>query len=343
MIRHKYLLISMLFVCLNIFGQQDEQWSHYFFNQQYYNPGFSGVEEISRATLIHRSQWLGYEATIVDDRAGGAPLQQNLSLTQPLRIGSKKINSGVGLTLNNDQLGPFRKWDTKLDLAYHYRPYFGGVFGFGVRASFESLSIDGSLLRERDENDPVVEAFGSEKSSQIKPNMGAGIYYNSPVFFASLAVHDFFENSIDFNTNSDSVNFTFDRSIWFSTGYNFLVDDFTITPSLHSKSDFYSGSMNFGVLANYNNFKYWLGINTRTSMAYQSVDSRRPSVDDVNFLVGIGLLSQNALRIGYAFDLVLSGQSAKSQTSHEIMLSYAVSLLNDKRRTPIKDPRYNFD
>ena len=67
-------------------AQQDEQWSHFSFNQQYYNPGYAGIESISRATLIHRSQWAGYQTTLAEDRGGGAPSQQNLSLSQPLNL-----------------------------------------------------------------------------------------------------------------------------------------------------------------------------------------------------------------------------------------------------------------
>ena len=31
--------------------------------------------------------------------------------------------------------------DGKLDFSYHYRPNFGGVFGFGARAAFEAGNL----------------------------------------------------------------------------------------------------------------------------------------------------------------------------------------------------------
>ena len=326
-------------------AQQDEQWSHYSFNQQYYNPGYTGVESLTRFTLLHRSQWLGYTATIVEDRKGGAPVQQNLSITQPLRLfGTRKVNSGVGLTLNNDRLGPYQKMDAKLDFSYHIKPNFGGTFGIGGRIGFESMSIDGSLLRENQSGDPVVNAFGNGKSRQAKPTYGAGIYYNSDAFYVSVAIHDVTKSSFDFNTAGDSVNFTLDRSIWIGGGYNIDLNRLVVTPSVHYKADFNHGSYNVGVLANLDSYKYWAGINTRQSLAARSGASNKSlSFDDLNFLIGIGLLKDNALRIGYGFDLVTNGRSAKSGTSHEIMISYAIPLLSEKKRHTIGDPRYNHD
>ena len=84
-----------------VYAQQDAQWSHFQFNQQYYNPGYVGLDQTTRATLLHRTQWLGYETTIVDDQKGGAPSQQQIALMQPIRIKSKAINSGINIAPKN--------------------------------------------------------------------------------------------------------------------------------------------------------------------------------------------------------------------------------------------------
>lgn len=334
----------MLSTSFYLSAQQDEQWTHYSFNQQYYNPGFAGIEKQARFTLLHRSQWLGYSTTIVDDQQGGAPTQQNFSYTQPLRLfGSRSVNSGLALTVNNDKLGPYQKMDGKLDLAYHYSPNFGGTFGFGGRIAWESMSINGALLREIQPGDPVVNAFGNGRSRQGKPTFGGGVYYNHDKFFVSVAVHDLTESSFDYNTVGDAVEFTLDRSIWIGGGYNIDISRLTVIPSLHYKADFNYGSMNLGGLVHLDNYKYWAGVNTRQSLANQADNQKKVSIDDLNFLVGIGLLKNNALRIGYGFDLVTNYRSAKSGTSHEIMLSYAFPIVSDRKRPTVGDPRYNHD
>lgn len=341
---YKSLLTLVFGWCISFFvsAQQDEQWTHYSFNQQYYNPGFTGIEKQTRFTLLHRSQWLGYTATIVDDQRGGAPSQQQFSYTQPLSLfGSRSVNSGIAVTVNNDRLGPYQKMDGKLDLAYHFSPNFGGTFGFGGRVAWESMSIDGSLLREIQPGDPVVNAFGNSRSRQGKPTFGAGIYYNHSKFFVSVAVHDVTEASFDYNTSGGDVNFTLDRSVWIGGGYNINVSRLTVIPSIHYKSDFNFGSVNVGGLVELDSYKYWAGINARQSFANKTGGERNVSVDDLNFLVGIGLLKDNSLRVGYGFDLVTNFRSAKSGTSHEIMLSYAFPVVSDRKRPTISDPRYN--
>ena len=77
------LTLVVSFLGGKILGQQDAQWSHVQFNHQYYNPGYVGLEHISRATMLNRNQWAGYETTVVEDQAGGAPSQQEIALMHP--------------------------------------------------------------------------------------------------------------------------------------------------------------------------------------------------------------------------------------------------------------------
>lgn len=344
----QYLFSTLILgvTCLTTFAQQDEQWTHYYYNQQYYNPGYSGIEGISRATLIHRSQWLGYQATVAEDRAGGAPSQQNLTLTQPLKIfKSKVVNSGVGLVVNMDRLGPIQKQDAKLDLAYHYKPRFGGTFGFGARVGIEGISVNGNILRENEQGDLVVDAFGNSRTSQVKPTFGAGIYYNSTKFYVSAALHDVNQTEFDFNGGQD-VSFNLDRSIWLSGGYNIFWSRLVLTPNVHYKADFNHSSYNLGLNAQLDDHKYWAGFHIRQSFVNRAVNDgggKQIISDDISFLIGMSFLDQNALRVGYGFDLVTSGGAAKAATSHEIILSYALPLLLENRRIPVKDPRYRHE
>lgn len=328
-------------------AQQDAQWSHVQFNQQYYNPGYVGLEHISRATMINRSQWTGYETTVVEDRDGGAPSQQEIALMHPLRIKSKVVNSGVGLVFNNDKLGPWKKQDLRLDYSYHYKPRLGGTIGIGARVGFQVQSINGSILRATDDNDAIVDYFANNQIRQTKPDVGLGLYYNSTKFYVSASLSHLIKSSYDYkSTFAIKPNSLISRNLWLGGGYNVIFTRFVITPSVHYKSDFNHSSYNAGVLAQISDYKYWVGFNFRQSFDQKSVDDgggRQIISDDMVFLVGMSFLKDNALRVGYAFDLVTSGTSAKAPTSHEIMLSYAIPLLLPQKKNPIKDPRYRHE
>lgn len=345
-IQKALIAIVCLAISQTIFGQQDAQWSHFQFNQHYYNPGYVGLEQISRATLLHRSQWLGYETTIEEDREGGAPAQQEISLVQPLKIRSKVINSGVGLIFNNDKLGPWKKQDFKVDFSYHYKPRFGGTFGLGLRVGFQSQSINGGILRAIQSNDVIIDQFGSNVVRQTRPDLGMGVYYNSTKFYVSTSLSHLVKSEYDFGVNPDSINSLLARNLWVSAGYNIFFSQLVVTPAVHYKADFNHSSYNLGVLVQYSNYKYWGGFNLRQSFVNQSADNgggKQIISDDIDFIIGMSFMDNNALRVGYAFDIVTSGTSAKSPTSHEIMLSYALPLFLDNKKTPIKDPRYRHE
>jgi type IX secretion system PorP/SprF family membrane protein len=345
LLKNSIVLVALLNVVF-AFSQQDAQWSHYQFNQHYYNPGYVGLEQLSRATLLHRTQWLGYQTTIVEDREGGAPSQQEISLVQPLKIKSKVVNSGVGLLFNNDKLGPMLNQDLKIDFSYHYKPRIGGTFGFGLRAGFRSQAINAALLRATDKDDVIIDQFGTGRIKQTKPDLGFGIFYNSTKFYVSTSLSHLVRSEYNYNVQKDSIESLLSRNLWLSAGYNIFFSQLVITPAVHYKADFNHSSYNLGVLAQLNKYKYWAGVNFRQSFVNQSADNgggKQVISDDVVFLIGTSFLKNNSLRVGYAFDLVTSGIGAKSNTSHEIMLSYAIPLFLESKKTPISDPRYRHE
>src|SRR5882762_5561787 len=78
-------------------AQQDPQFTQYMFNNLYYNPGFAGVEGVTKLTLIGRTQWTGYQPTL---GGGGAPTTAIASFTSPIY----KVNSGIGFHVVQDNL-----------------------------------------------------------------------------------------------------------------------------------------------------------------------------------------------------------------------------------------------
>ena len=119
---------------LSLQAQQDPQFTQYMFNTLYYNPGYAGVEGVTKLTAIHRSQWFGYQPTI---GGGGAPTTQIVSMTTPLY----KINSGFGAYVVNDKLGPQNNLEIQASYAYHLAVR-DAKLSFGLRTGLYSQTID---------------------------------------------------------------------------------------------------------------------------------------------------------------------------------------------------------
>ncbi|MDW8288960.1 MAG: PorP/SprF family type IX secretion system membrane protein, partial [Flammeovirgaceae bacterium] len=133
----KYLFFSVLLSSLfvwNVNAQQDAQFSQYMQNILFYNPAAAGVSQRwTQINAIHRSQWVGYDATFDD---GGAPTTQVFSIDMPLT----KYKLGTGLHFVHDQLGLVRNVEVQLSVAYHLK-LSPGLLSIGVRGGAYNYSL----------------------------------------------------------------------------------------------------------------------------------------------------------------------------------------------------------
>jgi type IX secretion system PorP/SprF family membrane protein len=343
----KNILFAVISLLLSVIttAQQDPHFSHFMFNSLYLNPGYAGMEGVSRATLIHRSQWLGYESTNSAD-GGGAPVTQALNLTYPLKIKSPSVfNSGAGLSVVNDKLGPVRNFELKGSFAYNIKLNTGGVLGAGLAVGFWSQTIDGSLLRAADDDDVVVDGLSGQKNSQLKPDVSLGLWYKTKKYEGGVSVRHAVPGKYTYGVDADAVSSKLVQHLYVTGRYNIYTGtDILISPMAIVYTDFSEYSVNYGVLGSYKDMKYWGGVTLRQSTARTAGDSKTSvSNNDVVLLVGMSLLKEKELRIGYSIDIVTGGAKAKSATSHEIMLSYVLPIGKDKDRAPLRSPRYRHE
>lgn len=321
------------------FAQQDPHWSHYMFNKSYLNPGYVGVEPLSRGTFLHRTQWLNYKG--IDP--GGAPSTQMLSVSHPLKMfGSYFINSGVGGIITYDRLGPLKSLTVKGTFAYQFKLKNDGVLSTGLRLGIVSQGIDGSLLRAVDSDDAIVQELkAGGKANQIKPDADLGVWYNTRKYYAGISVSHITSSVFDYGNNV--INSKQFRHLYLTGGYIIgLSQDITLTPSLLLQTDFAETTFNYGVIGDYMKYKFWGGFTFRQSISDKEVgqSGKRLRNDDIVVLVGLSLLKDKSLRIGYSFDLVTQGVSAKERTSHELYASYILPLGKSDKFVPLKTPRY---
>lgn len=314
--------LKVLFVCAvtllsnHLTAQQDPQFTNYIFNGLFLNPATAGIDGKTQLSAFYRTQYVGYNGTF---DAGGAPVSQVLSASIPIKM----LGGGIGLNVVNDQIGG-GNINRELQLAYAYHlPVGGSRLSIGVSGGLHNKIANSENYRPRDPGDPAIPT-GSV--SQMQPNFNAGLYFYNPAFTLGLSTKHI--NEPTFGLNTPSATNTLARSYYltgsFLIGVSYTLD---VTPMFIIKSDLTTVSPEAGVLVTYAN-KYWFGTNYRWD-------------DAVSALAG-GTFLNNSLRIGYAFDYVYSGVEAKSLTSHEVFMSYALPAPKAGKKSIVRTPRYRF-
>lgn len=308
------VLIVLLAVIKPVMGQQDPHFSQYMFNDLYNNPGYSGVMGVTNLSLLYRSQWLGYSGTYDE---GGAPTSFLASFNTPIF----SLRSGAGFYFVNDVIGPQNNIQFMGSYAYHLG-VGSGKLSFGVRAGVFGQSIDFNKYRPVNPDDPLLL---NGKESQYRPDMGVGIYYKAEKYSAGVSLNHILKSEFDFG--SDSLKNALENNVIINGGYRYELNyDVILTPTLLIKTDFVSYSFDISVLATYRE-KFWGGLSYRQSEA-------------VIALMGVNLLKDKSLKIGYSLDYIIQAQKAKQATSHEILMSYNMPAVTGGGKKIIRTPRF---
>jgi type IX secretion system PorP/SprF family membrane protein len=297
-----------------LYGQQDPQFTHYMFNTLYFNPGYAGVEGVTKFTAIHRSQWLGYEPTY---GSGGAPTTQIVSFTTPVY----KLKSGFGAYIINDRLGPQNNLEAQASYAYHL-PLKNGKLSFGMKAGLYSQTINFNLYRPIDPNDPILKSSG--KDSQVRPDLAVGAFLQREKYYVGLSFNHLIKSTFDFGLSQRNALQT---HAYLTGGYFYEVNfDLRLQFSTLIKSDFTKTTIDVGGIAYYKD-TMWGGLSFRQSEA-------------AILMLGYSLLKDKSLKLGYGLDYVIKNQDAKEPTSHEFLLTYQLPVNPASGKKVVRTPRY---
>ncbi len=317
----KRLLILSTIALLTLtkaWGQQDPQFTQFLFNRMYLNPAYTGINpDWMEATAIYRTQWLGYEPTFDD---GGAPTTQLVSFQMPLT----KYNLGVGAYIMNDQLGPLRNFEANLSIAYHIQINSFSTLSFGIRGGIYNQSLDFSVLRFVDQDDPLN--IGGQQN-QSTSDYGFGIYYNSPTYFGGVSFNHLQESEFTFGQDSSFTSLAMHTNVVVGRVID-VSPSVELTVSALMKSDLNSYSFEGTTQGTFND-KILVGVSLRELEAF-AVTS------------GIYFMEDNRLRLSYSFDYTLEARNAKEATSHELVLTYRMPSIKFPRKPIIRTPRFRF-
>lgn len=321
----KYIptILAFCFISTILYSQQPAQYSLFMMNKLNWNPAYAGLDNSLSLTGVYRSQWQGIE---------GNPVTQNINVHMPLYM----FSSGVGLKLENDELGA----ETRINatLMYNYQLPVGrkGILSIGGSATLAQRSLDGTKIRTPD-GDYTIDGSILIHNDDILPvteinasttTFGAGIYYYSEKFEAGLSTRHINEPSVDLN---DNISIQLTRAYFLSAAAHFdLGGSLSFHPSLLVQSDANQTQTDLAAIFRYND-------NISGGASLRGYNSN--SLDAVAFIVGFKL-SEN-ISMAYAYDLTLSALNQVSNGSHEIMLNYNLNKRIGTGRPPkiIYNPR----
>lgn len=320
------------------FAQQDAQFSHYMFNSMYYNPGYAGLEGVTRITGIFRKQWLGYSST-TDAQGGTSPTSAVMTANTLLPF--LKKSTGVGANFLYDSKGPINTTEFQISLAYHFKIKTGKL-GVGLRSGVRYENLNTNWYNVIDQDDPIYTNLKNSPASQAKPDIAAGVYWLTPKYYVGVSASHFTGTKYTYGIDT-SIASKLSSHMYFTAGYtfNFSGGMLKLTPNAFFQTDTKNYTYLFGFLLTYND-KFYGGISARQAIANREVSKGGSTVanDDIIFLIGMNLLKNNAMRVGYSFDYVTSGVQAKTRTSHEIMLSYVIPTNWLDLKPIVRTPRY---
>jgi type IX secretion system PorP/SprF family membrane protein len=312
----KYLLTFIFSIIGAIaFGQNLPQFTQYIFNQFYFNPGAAGQFNRVQVQSTVRSQYLGYTG---NQGPGGDMLSTAFSIDMPVA----KLSGGVGLHFASQNISNAQNvGELVLSYSFHKR-INSSIVGFGVGAGMNSLTLSGEDFVIRDPDDPFIPGV---KMNAMTPQVNAGIYIVNPSYQIGLSAKNILESSYTIGNTEGAFAQT--RQYYLTGKYDLGVSyTLDISPMFLVRSDLATTTAELGLMATYNQ-KFWVGANYRIQ-------------DAGSAMLGANVLN-NKLKIGYAIDVVTTGVKAKSNTSHELFLRYALSPLKVGKKSIVKTPRYS--
>jgi type IX secretion system PorP/SprF family membrane protein len=300
------IYVAVLIAVVTLFeaqAQQDPHYTQYMYNMNVINPAYAGSKENLSFGLLYRKQWVDIQ---------GAPSTFTFSGHTPAGK-----NVGLGLSIIADEIGPVKEQNVYGDFSYTLN--LGGehklALGLKAGATFQSIGLFSDINSSLP--DPSDSGF-SEDTSNIFFNLGTGIFYYTNKYYVALSVPNMIKaNYLDFN----GVKYGTETQHYFLTGgYVFdLTPNLKFKPFAMLKSAFNSPS-SLDVSANFLfNERFEIGGTYRVDDSFGAM---------VNFAV------TPSLRIGYAYDNVISEIRTVAPSSHEIILLFDVNFPKKVSRSP---------
>ena len=291
-------------------GQQDPQYSQTMFTQLLTNPGYAGSEGQICAYALERLQWMGF--------GDGAPTITVFNVDAPIR------KFGLGLSLENDELGFDKNFKINLSISYRF-PIGNGNLGVGVKWGVANSAIDlggSQWITPGDpvENDVAIPEDGSEAMTYL--DFGFGLFYRTHDLYLGLSSTHLNQPEFDFDKGTPSLK----RHYYLTAGYNLPFSNplLEFKPNIFVQSDGVNSQLAVIALIEYNK-KVWGGVSLRTDNAITGI---------------LGVKFFNWVKVSYSYDFVVSDLMGYNDGTHEIMMGFCLDIKKDKTPEKYKSIRF---
>ncbi|MGA0373375.1 MAG: PorP/SprF family type IX secretion system membrane protein [Flavobacteriaceae bacterium] len=301
-------MTSLILLCipLLLMGQQEVTFSQYMFNHQSLNPAYVGSKDYTQFALLHRTQWMNFP---------GAPESQAFTFNH--KMTSKNI--GFGFSGVSDRIGPMSIGLVGIDLAYHLS-INDAFLAVGIKIGMTNFNFDENIIETNTPND---QAFSFDDEGEFLSNVGFGVYYHRPRWYAGFSVPWFIENE-NFNTQKHYYAIL--------GGLVKISDSFEAKPSAlvkHTQNT--SLAYDLSALMLYRQL-FWIGPQIRSTL--------EKGVPGNEFGGGLGLIAgvniNKSISLGYSYGTsALGNLTSSNHATHEIMLRFdLIPALKSELRSP---------
>jgi type IX secretion system PorP/SprF family membrane protein len=307
-IQHKmkkiyFTALLSLMAFMDAQAQQDPHYTQYMYNMNVINPAYAGSKESLSGGLLYRKQWVEIE---------DAPTTGTFFIHSP--IGK---NVGLGLSVISDKIGPVEENNVYADFSYTLN--LGGEhrLALGIKAGLTMHKVDFNTIYPTlpDVGDDV---FGQSNPSETFLNVGSGLFYYTDKYYVAFSVPNMLKAKyLDY----DGTEYGSEALHYFLTaGYVFqLNDNLKFKPSAMVKSSF-DAPTSYDVSANFLLYdRLELGATYRVEDSFGAM---------VNFAITPGL------KLGYAYDYIVSDLDVTTSASHEFILLFDINFAKKVSRSP---------
>lgn len=304
------------------FSQQDAQFSMNVFNRLAINPAYAGMNKALCGTLLYRQQWTNFP---------GAPKTGLFSIDY-----GRIFHGGIGLTVDQDQLGFDKTLKAKVAYSYHL-PLGPGTLGIGIDAGMIQKAITGNFIAP--DGSTTISGGGIDQSipwsgtSSTTYDVGFGLYYQTHNLYVGLSSLHLPEQQFTGTGSISTLKWNYKykeaRHYYVMAGYTFRPDPaWQITPSILLKSVASSSQLDANLMVKWNNMVFG-GLSYRISDAIVGIiGMEKPFTKKIT------------AKFGYSYDITTSNIKKQSSGTHEIMLGFCYKIKPDASKTSHMNVRF---
>ncbi len=306
--RRVLFVIFMLMNFFNSFGQ-DPEFSQFYANPLFLNPGFTGTTELPRTTLNYRNQW---------PQKGQTYTTYSVSYDKFL----KKVNGGVGFQLIHDRElnNVINSNSASFFYSYHIKLSEWTFMTAGLQAGLVYKQFDPtnlvfpSMINQLNGNIYGPLPAGLERESKIYPDFGVGVVGQSNDVYWGVSINHLTKPNESILPGDQKGSLP--RKITVNLGARthklhrgLLSREFTLSPNIIYQQQGSFKQLNLGM--------YMIEKSVMFGAWFRNNISARPDA-----LIGMVGFAKTNFKIGYSFDYTLSKLSNYSYGSHEISLVF---------------------